>query len=404
MQTEAKPTGLGTLGAIGVGAALMYLLDPDRGARRRKLVADKLVRFGHTTTDALDMTRRDLGNRTRGAVAAARSRGRPDEADDRVIEERVRSELGRVVSHPSAISVVSADGSVALSGAVLAREVDDLLRRVSKVRGVRDVENRLDVYETAEGVPALQGGVSRPGGEFELAQENWSPAARLLTALGGGALALWGVRHKGPVGAAASAAGLALFARGTTNTDLGRLTGIGGGRRGVEVQKTINIVAPIDDVFDYLTHWEQWPQWMSHVREVHASGTPGSVGERTHWVVDGPANTPISWDAETTRFEPHRIVAWRTVDGSPVRHAGTLRLSANDDGTTRVHIQMSYNPPLGAVGHTVASIFGRDPKHQMDDDLARLKTTIEAGVAPRDAARPISAGRDASVESREQTR
>ena len=33
----------------------------------------------------------------------------------------------------------------------------------------------------------------------------------------------------------------------------------------------------------------------------------------------------------------------------------------------------------GAVGHAVATIFGVDPKHAMDDDLVRLKTLLEAG-------------------------
>ena len=401
MQRDTKTAGLGALGALGVGAALMYLLDPDRGARRRKLVADKLVRLRHSATDALDTTRRDLGNRTQGV--AARTRGRfqsEEEADDRVIEERVRSELGRAVSHPSAITVLAVDGRVTLAGPVLAREVDDLLSRVGKVRSVKDVEHRLEVHETADGVPALQGGASRSGGRFELVQKNWSPAARLLTAVGGAALTLWGARHKGTLGTAASAAGLALFARGTTNTDLGRLTGVGGRRRGVDIQKTINIAAPVDNVFRYLTQWERWPEWMSHVREVRAAGVPGTVGERTRWVVDGPAGAPIAWDAEVTRFMPNEVVAWKTVEGAPVRHAGTLRFSQTANGGTRVHVQMSYNPPLGAVGHTVATIFGRDPKRQMDDDLARLKTTIESGVLPRDAAQPVTADREASGEMR----
>jgi len=394
MQTETKYGGLSTIGALGVGAALMYLLDPDRGARRRKLVVDKLVRLGHTATDAVDTTRRDLGNRTHGLAAEARRRFRSDEADDRVIEERVRSELGRVASHPSAVTVRVVEGRVTLTGPVLARESDALLSGVRKVRGVQDVENRLALHEKADGVPALQGAEegSRRGGEFELAQENWSPAARLLTTVGGGALAFWGARQRSPIGAAASAAGLALIARGATNTDLGRLTGVGGGRRGVDVQKTINIAASVDDVFAYMTDWERWPHWMSHVREVRASGEAGTVGERTHWVVDGPANVPVAWDAEVTQFVPNEVVSWKTVEGSPVRHAGTLRFAPNADGGTRVHVQMSYNPPAGAIGHTVAAILGRDPKRQMDDDLARLKTTIESGIPPRDAARPVTAG------------
>lgn len=47
---------------------------------------------------------------------------------------------------------------------------------------------------------------------------------------------------------------------------------------------------------------------------------------------------------------------------------------------------MSYNPPAGAIGHVVASLFGADPKSEMDADLARMKTLIETGIRPHDAA------------------
>ncbi|HEX7123044.1 MAG TPA: SRPBCC family protein, partial [Gemmatimonadaceae bacterium] len=151
--------------------------------------------------------------------------------------------------------------------------------------------------------------------------------------------------------------------------------------------KTITIHAPIEQVWAYLTEWERFPQWMTHVREVRASGVPGSIGERTHWVVDGPAGTTVSWDAETTRLVQNELVAWKSVEGAPVRQAGMIQFE-RQDGDTRVHIQLSYNPPAGALGHAVAKIFGRDPKHQMDDDLARLKTFIETGRAPHDAAQP----------------
>ena len=53
----------------GAGAGLMYLLDPDLGNRRRALMRDQLVRAGHVTGDAVDVTSRDVRNRARGAVA-----------------------------------------------------------------------------------------------------------------------------------------------------------------------------------------------------------------------------------------------------------------------------------------------------------------------------------------------
>jgi uncharacterized membrane protein len=382
--TGASESVITLVGAAGLGAALMYFLDPDRGARRRHLVRDRFVHARVRTADALGSTTRDLRNRTRGLAAEARSRLKRDAADDDVIAARVRSEIGRVVSHPSSILVSADQGHVTLGGPVLAGEVDRLLSAARGVRGVRDIENRLEVHESAEGVPGLQGGQERIGERPELAQENWAPAARLLTGAVGSALAIYGARRRDALGAALGLAGLALATRGATNRPAKRLAGVAG-RRAIDVRKTITVNAPVGRVFGFFSQWENWPRWMSHVREVRHAGTVGGDA-RTHWVVDGPAGVPIEWDALTTKLVPNEEIAWKTVEGSAVEHAGVIRFLPAADGATTVDIRMSYNPPAGAVGHTVAALLGRDPKHQMDDDLARLKTTIETGIPPHDAA------------------
>jgi hypothetical protein len=37
------------------------------------------------------------------------------------------------------------------------------------------------------------------------------------------------------------------------------------------------------------------------------------------------------------------------------------------------------------VGHSVASLLGRDPKHELDTDLMRMKSFIETGRLPQAA-------------------
>ncbi len=54
-------------------------------------------------------------------------------------------------------------------------------------------------------------------------------------------------------------------------------------------------------------------------------------------------------------------------------------------------MRLSYNPPAGPIGHAIAKAFGADPKSEMDQDLMRLKTLLETGNAPRDAAQPLGA-------------
>jgi uncharacterized membrane protein len=105
----------------------------------------------------------------------------------------------------------------------------------------------------------------------------------------------------------------------------------------------------------------------------------------SHWKVAGPAGQPVEWDAVTTQLVPNELMAWKTMPGSAVEHAGLIRFERVDDGT-RLDVKMSYNPPGGTLGHTIARLFGADPKSELDEDLLRLKTYLETGKTPRDAA------------------
>jgi hypothetical protein len=213
---------LRVLTAAAAGAGLMFLLDPDRGRRRRALVRDQLVRAAHRTGDAVDATSRDVGNRARGVVAELRSRLVNVEVSDGVLQERVRARIGSVIGHAGAIEAAVIDGRVSLRGPVLADDVDRLLRRVRRVPGVREVINQLDVHDEPGGAPGLPGHprALRRGEVFELLQTRWSPTARLFAGLAGAAMALWGVRRLDLPGIVLTAGGVLLAVRGVRNEPL----------------------------------------------------------------------------------------------------------------------------------------------------------------------------------------
>ncbi|MDX1631002.1 MAG: BON domain-containing protein [Thermoanaerobaculia bacterium] len=147
--------------AVGasLGAAIMYLLDPDRGNRRRAKVKDRLDRITNETSETVRSRASDLRNRTRGAIHEVRRKvTSEEEPSESTLEARVRSALGRTVSNPSSIVVTAHDQRVTLSGPVLDDEVEDLVDAVRSIPGVRDVRNLLQVHEKAESVPGLQGG------------------------------------------------------------------------------------------------------------------------------------------------------------------------------------------------------------------------------------------------------
>ncbi|MFL6571372.1 MAG: BON domain-containing protein [Burkholderiales bacterium] len=340
-----------------LGALAMYFLDPHEGRRRRARTRDKMVHAGKRLNEASRVTARDTVHRARGVLATARKLFEHEEVSDAVLVERVRAGLGRAVSHPHALEVAADHGHVTLSGPVLSEEVRPLLRCVRGVPGVRAVSDQLTVYEDAEAqhVSSLQGGHPRHGMRFELLQEHWSPAARLAAGTVGAGLLASSFRARAGLCAVLGAAGGALVARSMTNRGLLALLGLTGPDQGIAVRKTINVDAPVEKVFAFWTDYQNFPRVMHN------------------GLVD---------------VEPNAFLRWRSVFGSALKHEGLVRFEPSGGGT-RVTVQLRYVPPGGAFGHAVASLFGADPKTEMDADLMRMKSMIETGRAPHDAARPL---------------
>ncbi len=227
----------------------------------------------------------------------------------------------------------------------------------------------------------LQGGERRSGDRLDVMQEHWSPTTRLLAGAAGGALAVYGLSRRDPLSLGLGAIGVGLITRGVTNLEMKDLVGLGAGSRAVEIQKTINIAAPVTQVYDFWKNFENFPSVMSNVKEVRDNGNGTS-----HWVVAGPLGISMEWDAVVTRDVPNELLAWKSVEGANVESAGIVRFGQNKDGTTSVQVKLSYNPPGGAIGHALATLFGSDPKTEMDADMLRMKSMIETGVQPHDAA------------------
>ena len=207
----------GLLTGVGIGALGMYYLDPERGRRRRSLMRDQCDSTIQSVEEFLDVTVRDLNNRVQGCSAELSAMFQHDEAPDRVVEARVRSKLGRYVSHPRAIEVSVRDGQLTLSGPILAHEIRPLVTAMRHVRGVQEVHNELEGHEDAGNISSLQGGIKRSGEHYGVLQETWSPATRLIALSSGMGLMLNCFARRGFSSALGGAIGLGIFVRAATN-------------------------------------------------------------------------------------------------------------------------------------------------------------------------------------------
>jgi len=200
-----------TLVAAGFGAGLMFVFDPDKGRRRRAIARDKMRHLQSRSSEMLGKAAHDLRNRTLGIVAETSAVLRVEDVTDDRLVARVRSRMGHVVSHPHAIEVAAHDGTVVLSGPILASEASRLVDCVRGIKGVARVENNLELHERPD-VPLLYGGPHR-GGPI-----GWPPAKRLLVGATGGVMAAYGAIRGDIVGATLGTLGAGALTRALSQT------------------------------------------------------------------------------------------------------------------------------------------------------------------------------------------
>jgi uncharacterized membrane protein len=360
---------------LGAAAGALFLLDPDRGRLRRARLRDKAIHASRMIGEAAAETSRDTRNRSKGAAATLKRATRDEAVDDVVLEERVRSALGRVTGHAGAIHVRASGGRVILSGDALTSEADGIVAAVRTVPGVSGVQDDLARHATPGKIPALQGTGRRTEARPDILQRRWAPATRLMAIAAGTGAAVTGLAVRGPLGYLGALIGGSVAVRGLTNLELGRVLGLTGGRQGVNIQKSIEVDAPPEAAYQLWSRFEEFPRFMSHVRSVERRNG-GS-----HWTIRGPAEVPIEFDAEVTRNVPNELLAWKSMDGEPIRHSGIVRFEPRGHNRTRITVRMTYNPPAGLLAHAIASVLGADPKTALDDDLLRFKSLLEQGKA-----------------------
>jgi uncharacterized membrane protein len=142
---------------------------------------------------------------------------------------------------------------------------------------------------------------------------------------------------------------------------------------GIKVEKSVMVNRPAADVYHFWRNFENLPRFMDHLESVTVIDE-----NRSHWVAKAPAGTKVEWDATIHNEIEDELIAWRSLSGADVNNAGSVHFTPAADGsTTEVLVVLSYEPPAGKLGATVAKLLGEEPSQQVEDDLRRFKQVME---------------------------
>jgi len=320
--THRSSTAPLLLAAVGVGAALAYVLSSPR--RRTALVA-----AGQTALDA--------GSRL---VSTSTERLRD------MLPESMPDSIGRFAADAERV----ANGATSTAAGKLHHAVD------------RAAELMHQAVARARRLPAQA--------KHE-AREQWHDLReRAEDQLDGGGGA--GRTATGGLILAAAAVGAGLYAWQRYGGTERLRQKVGADESGtIALEKTLFIEAPIEHVYETWADYENFPQFMSNVKSVKPLG-----GDRSHWTVRGPAGIGVEFDAVAQMQRPTEL-AWESAPGSRVQNSGRVTL-VPEGSATRATVRLSYRPPAGAMGHAVSSLLGANPKQQFEDDLDRMKQFVES--------------------------
>lgn len=236
---------------------------------------------------------------------------------------------------------------------------------------------------------------------FKSTHVNVNETERLISSVGGGALAVYGFSRGGWLGFGLATIGAGLLYRGVTghchmyeaagiNTaEKQNLTSVKSGA-GVKIEKSVTINAPIEELYNFWRDFTNLPKFMYHLESVTEIDAM-----RSHWKAKAPLGFSVEWDAEIISEIPNELISWRSVEGSQINNAGSVRFLVSPSGRgTTLRVSLSYEPPAGKIGAAVAWLTGEEPSVQIREDLRRFKRLMETGEIPTIEGQP--AGRSKS--------
>jgi uncharacterized membrane protein len=135
-----------------------------------------------------------------------------------------------------------------------------------------------------------------------------------------------------------------------------------------QIQQSVDVNVPVSVAYNQWTQFESFPNFMSGVESITQVDDTHS-----HWVTN-IAGVTREFDTEVTEQHPDERVAWHSTGGDS-KHGGVVTFHRLDENTTRVMIQVDWEP--SDLVEKVGSALNIDDI-QVKRDAERFKEFIES--------------------------
>lgn len=141
----------------------------------------------------------------------------------------------------------------------------------------------------------------------------------------------------------------------------------------VNIRTAFSIDKPRPEVYAFWRQLDNLPLFMKHLDKVDVIDE-----KRSHWVLKLPTGVAkVSWDAEIVHDEPGYMIGWSSLPDSIIDNAGKVRFRDTEDGGTLIDVVISYQPPAGGLGASLAHVFNPLFKKLVDDDVQNFKQYMD---------------------------
>jgi uncharacterized membrane protein len=211
--------------------------------------------------------------------------------------------------------------------------------------------------------------------------KNVGTTERILSVASGAIMLMSGLMRirKTPVKSTLSAAtGALMMYRGATgfcfvNKAIGRNTAGTYKKKALDIEETIMVNKPHNEVYAYWRKLENLPKFMKHLKEVREYDM-----ENSHWEARIPGGVgTLQWDAKIIYEVENEALAWRSVEDAMVDNSGEVSFMEVPGQGTIVRVKISYSPPVGEIGYAVSSLFNRQFEQLIREDMHRFKEVVE---------------------------